>query len=171
MQQVLRDGDVDQGGVDIPVAQVGREERQAILRIDAGPVPFEDPVHDHRVAQVVETRTGSPRAGLQLSPANDVDEQPSDGLLGVYWCTALLVPEQAGSRILRCSGTAPCIDIGAEARPSRCRDNGRILVLKNLVCRIVIVPALKVDVTQIEAGELAPPQTRAVGQQQHGVDG
>ncbi len=49
MKEVLRDGDVDQGGVDIPMAKIGREERQAILRVDARPIPFEDPVHDHRV--------------------------------------------------------------------------------------------------------------------------
>ena len=32
MQQVLRDRDVDQRRVDIPMAKIGREERQAILR-------------------------------------------------------------------------------------------------------------------------------------------
>jgi hypothetical protein len=40
MQQVLRDGDVDQSGVDIPMTEVGREERQSILRIDPQAVPF-----------------------------------------------------------------------------------------------------------------------------------
>src|SRR3546814_15204203 len=38
LQQILRDGDVDQRGVDIPVAHEGGAEVQLVLRIDAGPV-------------------------------------------------------------------------------------------------------------------------------------
>src|SRR3546814_3412548 len=56
LQQILRDGDVDQRGVDIPVAHVGGEEVQLVLRIDAGPVPLEYPVDDHRMAQIVNAR-------------------------------------------------------------------------------------------------------------------
>src|SRR5580700_5042390 len=69
MQQVLGDGDVDQSRVDIPMTEIGREERQAILRVDARPVPFEDPVHDHRVAQVMNARAGFSSQWLQLESA------------------------------------------------------------------------------------------------------
>jgi hypothetical protein len=38
------------------VAEVGRQERQLILRIDAGAIPREDTVHNHRVTQVMNAR-------------------------------------------------------------------------------------------------------------------
>src|ERR1700757_1144111 len=53
MKQILCNGDVDKGGVDILMTKICREERQPVLRIDARAVPIEDAVHDHRVAQIM----------------------------------------------------------------------------------------------------------------------
>jgi hypothetical protein len=79
------------------------------------------------------------------------------------------MPEQAGAWVLRCSGTAPCIDIcpkfGHHA-VGKWQDPG----LEELGLPNRDRATLKVDVIQIEAGKLAPPQPRAIGQQQHGVD-
>src|ERR1700730_827206 len=116
----------------------------------------------------MQARPRSPLRWFQLGPADDVDEQPSDGLLCVT-CTTLLVPEQAGAWVLRCSGTAPCIDVGpklAHHAVGKRQYSG----LEELRLPNRDRATLKVDVTQIEAGKLAPPQTRAIGQQQHGVD-
>ena len=155
MQQVLRDRDVDQRGVDIPVAEVGREERQTILRVDARPVPFEDPVHDHRVPQVVQTRSRSPLRWLQPGAAYNVNEQPGDGLLRVAG-TPLLVPEQPGPRILRCADPTPCIDIGLKFghhSVGQRQDFGLVELGQPDRDRA----ALKINIPQIEAGNLAPP--------------
>src|SRR4029077_6330226 len=99
MQKVLRDSDVDQRRVDISMAEIGCEERQTILWVDARLVPFEDPVHDHRVPQVVQARTCSPLRRFQPGTAYDVNKQPSDGLFRIVGAT-LLVPEQARARIM-----------------------------------------------------------------------
>ena len=95
------------------MTEIGREERQAILRVDARSVPFEDPVHDHRVAQIMNARPCFSSQWLQPRSAYDVREQPSDHFRCVM-AIASLVPEQAGARVLRSTGTTPRIDIGAK---------------------------------------------------------
>ena len=52
LQKVLRDRDVDQCRMYIAVPEIGRQERQAVLSINAGPVPFKNAVHDERVALI-----------------------------------------------------------------------------------------------------------------------
>jgi hypothetical protein len=59
------------------VAQIGCQERQPFLRIDAGAIPREDAVHDHRVSQVMNARPGQGvRAGSSHCPLRSI------------WCAA-----------------------------------------------------------------------------------
>src|SRR5271154_4221813 len=56
VQKILRHGDVHERRMDIAVPEIGREERQLVLRIDAGAIPFEHAVHHERVTQVMNAR-------------------------------------------------------------------------------------------------------------------
>jgi len=93
LQQILRDGDVDQRRVDVPVTQIGREEVQPVLRVDAGSIPFKDPVHDHRVPQVMHARPRPPGRRLEPSAAHDVGDHRGDRLRGVV-AFEVALPEQ-----------------------------------------------------------------------------
>src|ERR1700752_5226652 len=48
VEKILRHGDVNERRMDIAVPQIGREERQLVLRIDAGAITFENAVHHER---------------------------------------------------------------------------------------------------------------------------
>ena len=84
LQQILRDRDIDQRRMDIAVPEVGRQVRKAILRIDAGAVPVENPVHDERVTNVVNTGADLSLEWFDAGAPQDVDEQPRNALRGVY---------------------------------------------------------------------------------------
>ena len=93
LQEFLGDRDVDQRRVDIAVTQIGREERQPILRIDAGAVPLENAVHDERVTQVVNARTNLAFRRLDPGTPQDIDKASRYGLRGVA-IVPLIMPEQ-----------------------------------------------------------------------------
>src|SRR5713101_3668302 len=58
VEKVLRHRDVDERRMDIAVPEVGREELQPFLWIDAGAIPFKNAVHHERVTQVMNARPG-----------------------------------------------------------------------------------------------------------------
>ena len=111
----------------------------------------------------MQTRSRSPLRWLQPGAAYDVNEQPGDGLLRIAG-TALLVPEQPGPRVLRCTGMAPHIDVGPKfGHHSVGQRQYPGLVELGLPDRDRA--ALKINIAQIEAGDLAAPQARAIGEQ------
>ena len=116
----------------------------------------------------MKARPDFPLLRLQTGTAQDIDEQPRDCFLRIAG-TALVMPEQPGLRVLRCAGTSPGIqihtEIGHHAIGQR-QDSG----LEELRFADRDRAALKFNVTQVEAGKFASSQTRAIGQQQHGID-
>lgn len=104
--------------------------------VPAQSVPFKDTVYDHRVAQIVNAWAGF---AFQPGTTYDVCKQPGDP----SWRgagTALFVPEQGGVRSLLCADPTPCNDIGPKLTTTL-SGSGRIRVLKNFVCRTVMVPS------------------------------
>src|SRR5215467_9675089 len=102
MKQVLFNGDVGKGGMDILMAKICREERQPVLRIDARAVPFEDTVHDHRVAQIVDSRPAPiPTESLRLAQTERLrdDGEVVSGLAVPQSMPVVIAEERAG----RCS--------------------------------------------------------------------
>src|ERR1700680_3867694 len=86
--------------MDIPVPKIGREERELVLRIDAGAIPLENPVHDYRVTQVVDARTGLALQRFNPGTPQYIDEPIGDAVRSVA-CISLIVPERAGILALR----------------------------------------------------------------------
>src|ERR1700674_1626262 len=86
--------------MDIPVPKIGRQERELVLRIDAGAIPLENAVHDHRVTQVVDARTGLALQRFNPGTPQYIDEPIGDAVRSVA-CISLIVPEQAGILALR----------------------------------------------------------------------
>ena len=139
LQEILGDGDIDQRRMDIAVPEIGRQERELVLRIDAGAIPLQNAVHDHRVTQVVNARTSLALRRLDPGAPQYVDEARCDALRRVA-CVSLIVPEQ--SRNPGFAAPSPRVsprDIHAMPT-AHCRSKGRILDLKNFVSRMVIVP-------------------------------
>ena len=92
LQEILRDRDIDQRRMDITVPKIGRQEWKLVLRIDAGPIPFQNAVHDHQVMQVVDARTDLALRRLDPGAPQYADEAPCDAMRSVA-CVSLIVPE------------------------------------------------------------------------------
>jgi hypothetical protein len=56
LQQFLSDGEIDQGRVDVLVAQISGQVKEARLGVDAFAVPREHTVHNKGVPQVMDMR-------------------------------------------------------------------------------------------------------------------
>lgn len=141
LQDILSDGDIDQRRMDIAVSEIGRQEWKLVLRIDAGAIPFQNAVHDHRVTQVVDARTGLALRRFDPGTPQYIDEPICDAMRSVA-CVSLIVPEQAGI------GLCGAFAWRLASRYSRNADNalsvkGRILHFEELRSRIVIVPACR----------------------------
>jgi hypothetical protein len=116
----------------------------------------------------MNARPELPLRWLQPGTTYDVCEQPGDHF-GRVAGFALDVPEQGRVRILRCADLTPCSDVGPEFGHHTVRkwQNSGLEEL-GLPNRDGAVTGI--NVTKIQPGQLSPPQTRTVGQQQHGVD-
>lgn len=80
--------------MDVLVAEVGRQIRKPLLRIDAIAVPREHAIGHERMAKIMNARADTPTAGLQPRTSHDLHEQ----LLGHRVRIApgmLLMPEEA----------------------------------------------------------------------------
>jgi hypothetical protein len=74
-EQLLRDGQIDQRGMDAAVTEVGREVGQLALGVDPLAVPLEHPMDDKGVAEIVDTWSTSTRSGLETRRADHPPEQ------------------------------------------------------------------------------------------------
>ena len=73
LQQLTRDGDIDQCGMNALVAKVGGEVRQPWLRIDTLSVPVQHPMHNERVAKIVYARADTPAGRLEFRATEYID--------------------------------------------------------------------------------------------------
>ena len=104
LEEVLGDGQVHQGGIDIFMAEIRRQVMEAGLRIDPGAIPGHHPVHDKGVPQVMEPRPQASCLRLQVRPSDDIGQQMPEGdhLVALAF---VLIPKERCCRLLdwRCS--------------------------------------------------------------------
>ena len=98
MQQFLGDRDVNQGGVQVAMTEVGPEVRQPGLDIDVFPVPLDHPMHDEAVSQIMDPRTGATCIWFESGAAHHTAHQLVGSDVGI---AALLVPEHRAVSIGR----------------------------------------------------------------------
>src|SRR5271157_117156 len=110
MQQFLGDRDVNQGGVQVAMTEVGPEVRQLGLDIDAFPVPLDHPMHDETVSQIMDSRTGATWIWFEAGAAHHTAHQVVGSDVGV---AALLVPEQRAVSIGGSERLAPGQQVAA----------------------------------------------------------
>src|SRR6266851_10516466 len=101
--------------MDIPVPEIGRQERELVLRVDAGAIPLENAVHHHRVTQVVNAWTGLALRRLNPGTPQYIDEPIRYAMRGVAR-VSLIVPEQAGILALRRLRRASRLQIFTQCR-------------------------------------------------------
>src|SRR5216684_451206 len=165
--KVLRHPDLDERRMDIAVPEVGREELQPFLWIDAGAIPFKNAVHHERVTQVMNARPGLASWRLKAGSPQYVDEQPSDTLGGVAH-SVLVMPEQARLRILRRPSPPPRFQVFTKRCDDACgqrQDPG----LEELGLADGDRADLQIDVAKAQARALAYAQSGAIADGQHRI--
>jgi len=98
LEQVLGDGQIDQGGVDVFVAQIGGQIVEAFLGLNARTIPRQHAVDDKGVAQVMEPRSPASWLRLQAGPSNDIGQQMPEGDQRVA-LAFVLIPEEQGTPV------------------------------------------------------------------------
>ena len=93
LEYLLSDGQVHQGGIDVFMAEIGREVMEAGLRIDPGAIPGQHPMDDKRVPQIMEPRSGTPCGRLQVCQSDHLGQQMPEGAQLVA-LAFVLVPKQ-----------------------------------------------------------------------------
>ena len=161
-EQLLRYGQVDERRVDVAMTEVGREVRQARLRIDPVAIPREHPMHDEAVAQVVHAwprpATGGFEAGLL--------HHPMEQLLS----RAVGISEEACLRMVR-----PALPLARFEVVTHDRHDGR---LKRQPSRLeefgfedVDGSFLDSDIPNAQPDEFAYAQAGTVGKAEHRIQG
>src|SRR5260370_11501875 len=169
VEKLLRHRYVNERRMDIPVAQIGCKERQPFLRIDAGAIPREDAVHDHRVSQVMNARPGLASRRLKAGSPQYVDEQPHDRL-GRVTRSVLVMPEQARLRILRRSTPPPRFQVFTNCCDDACRQRQNP-GLEELALPDGDRADLQIDIAKAQARDLTYAQSSAVADGQHRIKG
>jgi hypothetical protein len=83
LKQLLGNRQIDDGGMEIAVTEIGPQVRQSGLDIDALPIPGQHPMDDKGVAQIMNARANAVGVRLQPSSAQDATQQMVRSDVGV----------------------------------------------------------------------------------------
>ena len=91
LKQFLRNGEINQRGMNVAVTEIGGQIRQPGLRVDPLLVPLSHPMDDKGVAQIVNAGAGAAAGALQSDHSNQPVEMCPRGDITI---AALRMPEQ-----------------------------------------------------------------------------
>jgi hypothetical protein len=165
-EQLLGDGQADEGGVDAAVTEEGRQVGQLALRVDVLPVPLEHPEDDEGVPQVVNARSAPTRSGLEACRADHLAEQPLGGHVDV---AAPVVTEERCIGLLRQAGPGAFFEVALEHVEDRAAER-HAARLEELALADLEQAFFQAEISKLQADDLADPQSRAVRHDEHRIE-
>ncbi len=166
LEQVLGDGQIDQGGVDVFVAEIGGQIGESFLGLDARAVPRQHAMNDKGVPQIMEPRPDTTRGGLQGRPTDDLRQQvpKGDQLIAP---TLMLVPEKRCSQLSGGVTLSASVEIGAELLEDTWSQR-ELTRLKELGIPNGERRRGEIEIAKRQADEFPQPKARTVGQHHDG---